>query len=958
MPKKYRPETDDYMIFTSIISMYGMFRPIEDKLRAAGYTGPIFADFDNRIYSNQNINKNTELNFLDLKIEADENGVDTPDWNIEAGFEYKKILTKDAERKFQDYTKKFESYLDLIIKNTPPEEYPEELSEIKYFKAAIRMIKVFGARALWQDQLGFLANARSYDSDMQSIDEIGKNKKPDATRELWREVKKHYPYSQLRDSIINITNLVCDYEENKEKNTYIEQIEYRENYKKALQNYLSANEALEMGPEEKERISKLYCRKVVIDELKNTDGPGKDIDYNAIIKRVEEKEKAGEPTDPDEQKIVDDIREKTNNMYKSNPYKYEHCNSRYSLELEAMGYYVNERDFTGKRGNETFKPEIEAQINAIDMGWPVDELIHIQRLSVILRDTFSVRDRDSKDYIDFAKKCKTFYEEKIKDKPYPSTEKGRRALYREFYSLGKEASEVISSRFQYNEKGDVANIKWDVFKNDIKKTMNKPLSFSQKIVLKQIQVDEKPELSSEGILAIKNKIDTKRRIGHTNSAEFDKLQKAFNKLTIAFNNDTSAFVLYKNLDPKTLNLLEEVKAAAKVYLKEKDKEAKTPEERSTMGKDRYEGALQAYQLVTDLINQNQKNLEDKAKARKEAEDVKARKELREAFFKTGTDNAKRSDDFDVKRAGGEDKFNELKAEEARRDAEQEAKEPVTDAEKYEKLINSCRLKKSDPAVYENAQENETVQNKRIDNLSLMLAAMEMQEKGQPFNMQNVTNRSKVLRNLYSMDSLKIVTENVNGPENLKNGLTFKFRATELKKNLEEALYEVGKVNNNKLFESQNNYQQDLKTVLGKEENALSPGDQKIVAAINEITSIDLNDRSYAGLNAYKLRKANVKLMETIVDAIDPEKMNQVDRDGFKTKFALDALAVLTTYTGCQSVTNKFLQELNTKMADKNKNNIDIENFTKNYGVNNSENASARVKHSVNNNVIKNPVNHI
>ena len=38
MPKKYRPETDDYMLFTSIISMYGMFRPIEDKLRAAGYS--------------------------------------------------------------------------------------------------------------------------------------------------------------------------------------------------------------------------------------------------------------------------------------------------------------------------------------------------------------------------------------------------------------------------------------------------------------------------------------------------------------------------------------------------------------------------------------------------------------------------------------------------------------------------------------------------------------------------------------------------------------------------------------------------------------------------------------------------------------------------------------------------------------------------------------------------------
>ena len=50
MPRKYRASQMDYMFFCCASSIYGMVRPIEEKLKAGGYKGPFLADFDNEIY--------------------------------------------------------------------------------------------------------------------------------------------------------------------------------------------------------------------------------------------------------------------------------------------------------------------------------------------------------------------------------------------------------------------------------------------------------------------------------------------------------------------------------------------------------------------------------------------------------------------------------------------------------------------------------------------------------------------------------------------------------------------------------------------------------------------------------------------------------------------------------------------------------------------------------------------
>ena len=56
MPKKYTPQLDDYMMFAAVSSMYQMFRPIEEKLRAAGYTGVLFSDYDSMLNNQGNEN--------------------------------------------------------------------------------------------------------------------------------------------------------------------------------------------------------------------------------------------------------------------------------------------------------------------------------------------------------------------------------------------------------------------------------------------------------------------------------------------------------------------------------------------------------------------------------------------------------------------------------------------------------------------------------------------------------------------------------------------------------------------------------------------------------------------------------------------------------------------------------------------------------------------------------------
>ena len=959
MPKKYRPIADDYFAFSFITSIYGLLRPVEEKLRAGGYAGPILADFDNTIYSDQNKDTTSPLDFNIMMYNAkkEDKGI----MQHAGRFLMGATLTKDGEREFRDYTKKLDKYIDLLMKNTPPEEYAEELSEMKFYKAYLRVVRVFGARELFEDQLAFLINARAYDADLKSIKEVGNNQEEGVSRELWRQIKKNYPYSAYRDAMTDLVNIASDYEENKEKNTYIEQMEYREKYKKGLQNYLSACKALSMGEEESERIAKLYIRDSVIKERKEQDGPEKNIDYAAIIKRVEDQEEKKLPVDPEDKRIRDEIKKKVDDTYTADRHKYDWCNSRYGMEVEAAGYKTNESNLTGNRGNKFYFSEIEAQINAIDNGWPADELIHIERLHILMR-SFEVGGKQTTPAMRaFSNKCKVFYNERIKDKPYPSTEGERKAFYQAFYALGQEATELTSNNYASpNDFATFVNVKWDVFEKDLKKSMDKKLSFSEKLV---IQHSVYPALTTASVNEIRNSIGTPKRFGHSNSTEFDGLQKAFDKFVRAFQADKTQFKARPEhtLSPEALKILEELRDASKAYLKEKDKDEKDLNDRSAMGKGRYEGAGKAYLLATQLIGKNEEILENRAKEKKEAENVKGRRETREAFFQADDEAVKDAIRFDSQKAGGEEAYNEMLASEARQAAEKEQREPVTDEEKYERLINSCRVKPDAPVNYEDPEQNSVMQKSRIDNLAKMLAAIELQEEGKPFDLEEITNRGKELKNLYSMSVLERVTEKHNGPKELKDALTFKFRAVELKKNLEESLYEVGKAKYRNLYESQNKYQHDLAEILNrnqKNSSKLTDRTLKIVNAINEIMDINLKDNSLVALNAYKLRKANVKIMDAIVQSFDGTKLN--DKDAFGPKMALDTLAVLSTYTGCRAVTNKLLRKINTTMTDArgNLHNINIENFTSNYGVKHSKSVANTNKVMENANQVNNPVNHL
>lgn len=276
-------------------------------------------------------------------------------------------------------------------------------------KAYFRMLKVFGSRELMEDQLGFLINARGFDGDVTPIREIG-DKNNRISREQWRHMRKYYPYSELRDSITELVNLACDREESKTKDNYTEQVEYRENYKKALQNYIAANKALQIGAEDAQRLAKLYLRDEIIKHKKQQDGPDKEVDYYGILKRVEEQEKNGAAVDPEEKAIADGIKDAVEQKYVTDSHRFDWCNSRYGKELDAAGCKeLNEIDITGARGNAVFQPELEAQINAIDMGWPVDELIHIQRLHLIMRKSSYVNKQEEQEvFNNFKTKCTTF----------------------------------------------------------------------------------------------------------------------------------------------------------------------------------------------------------------------------------------------------------------------------------------------------------------------------------------------------------------------------------------------------------------------------------------------------------------------------------------------------------------------------------------------------------------------
>ena len=971
MPKKYRANDEDVFVMAGVKSVYGMFRPIEESLRAGGYKGPIFADFDNELYKDMNVideeatrkkqeeenrrrgvnakkvtpvYKSTDDFFLKVKdnFEMEDKG----SMYMENNISMHKPYTKASEKEFRKYLKKYEDYIDLIIKNTPEDEYSEELAELKYHKTYIRMIKVFGSRELWEDRLGFVVNARGYDADMAGIKEIGKKQNGTTNREVWRIVHKNYPYSDYRDAFIKITNLACDYEENKEKYTYIEQIKYRDDYKKALKEYLSACKELEREPGYKEKYGKLHVRAQIIASLKEADGPAKNVDYEAIIKRVQEQEENGFEPDPKDKEIADMINAQVNDEYEKTKYNdaIDIYNSRYSSELSALGYTVNEKDFTGVRGNRAYYSEVEAQINALDMGWPIDELVHIQRIQIALRANFKPKSRHfTAEDIAKLNRLKVFYNDRIKDKPYPSTEEERQAFYSELYEVSQGIVDATRQEFMsLNDDEQMVTMEWTEFRDDIKRSMDKPLSFAERITLDHVQKDSEPEYTVEKINEVKDKINSKR-FGHSNSKEIERLQKAIGDFETAFEASPESFTENNlpNISAENLKILEELRSSSSAYLMEKDKEKKLPADRSEMGKNRYEGARAAYHMADELLKQRDAWLENEAKKKKDAEIQRGRKEARAVLIDSDSFSGKSYLEQEIREAGGPEAYEALKREEASRAAEIQ---PSTDAEKFDRFIDDCMLTKEDPVTFEDEGYNKEMQQNRVDRLGNMLAAMELKDAGKPFDESAILRRSKEIRAIYALDSLKKSTDTVNGPEKLRNALLARFRATEIKRELEQSLYEVRKLSYKNTAEAQKKYQADVTELLNRKipDNA-SIYTKNIINALKEIKNINTDDKTLVGINAYKIRKANVKLIDAINKSFTAS--SKMDINAYGPRFAMDSLAVLSTYTGCQAVTNRMLQRLNATVKDMEgkKPNINVAEFKNEYGIKNSKKVTRELK---------------
>ena len=940
MPKKYKPTADDIFFVSGSYSIYGMLRPIEEQLQKGGYRGLTLTDFNHNLCNMLEIEENPDMNFRDKMGNA--SVVDEGEIIIDGGVVAGKTLTKDGRREFRDYINKYSNLLELLIKNTPPEEYPEEVAEMKYHQTYIRMLKVFGSRQLFSDKLAFLANARNYDGDFDAIKERGNAAKKGVSREFWRHVRAYYPYSDLRDSYAELTNLACDREESREKETYAGEVEYREKYKKALQNYIAVNRAMEQGPAETERLTKLYLRDEIIKAMKNQDGPDKNVDYYGILKRVAEQETNGQDPDPEEKAISEDIKNRVNAKYTTDAYRFDWCNSRYEKELKAAGTKeLNEADFTGNRGNTVLLSEVEAQINAIDMGWPVDELENIARLQLVLRSTISVGNNpDPQGALDYKNRCRTFYNERIKDKKYPATEEARQAFYRDFYALARESETFISGEFVDNtDDQNFYNGKWEKFSQGVKKTMEKKLSPVQKAVACLAHEEGIADLSAERINAIQNQINTTKRLGHIDSTEFGEFKRTFADFAAAYQANPEAFVISPEhgLSPENLELLKKVREKAKGYLNKLDDAEKNLDKRSPMGKARYEGAAKTFSLVHQLIMKHEKRLEDQAKVKKDAARAKGRKLTRDLFITPGSKNYDTYIDFAKKKAGGEEAYQAHLEAERVQEEEDLAKVPVTDDEKYEKLFDTYRLKKDAPAVTEGDELDS-----RIETLALIHAAKESQKAGKPYDFTAIHDRAKLIRKVYFMDNyFKTVSQNPNGPNGpaiLRDALIYPCRADAVMHTLEECMYEVGQAKYGNTFVAQNKYQADLAEVLSRKREApLSDKMKDLVEAINEVMRINLKDNTMVGMNAYKLRKANVKIMKAVHNVFD-QRYNQFDKDAFAPKLALDTLAVLTTYTGCEPVTRKFLQHLNytKKTNEGQKLNLNFDSFTRTFGVKHSK----------------------
>ena len=203
MPRKYKPTADEYFFFFFSEPVYGMLRPIEEQLKKGGYRGLTLTDFNHNLCNMLEIEENPDMNFRDKMQNASvvDEGEIIVDGRVIAG----KTLTKNGRRDFRDYINKYSNLLELLIKNTPPEEYPEEVAEMKYHQTYIRMLKVFGSRQLFSDKLAFLPNARNYDGDFDGIKERGNAAAKGVSREFWRHVRAYYPYSDLNVDCITLS---------------------------------------------------------------------------------------------------------------------------------------------------------------------------------------------------------------------------------------------------------------------------------------------------------------------------------------------------------------------------------------------------------------------------------------------------------------------------------------------------------------------------------------------------------------------------------------------------------------------------------------------------------------------------------------------------------------------------------------------------------------------------------
>ena len=960
MPRRYRANADDVYVFTFLLGVYGALKPIEEKLRAGGYIGPILPDFDNNIYSKYEIIdeeatrkkqeaadkkkggsapkvspefKKSDISFSKVDFEDSYES----DFRFESNISGVTLLSKKGEKDFREYIKKLEDYMDLLIKNTPKEEYADELKAVEFFEANLRIIKVFGSRAFLYDRMGFLVNTRGYDADVSYISDK-KGLSHSVSRELWKNVDRYYPYGDIRNAVTSLLNTACDYEEDKNKDNYISQIEYRERYKECIMNYYSAMKGVENGPEEFDRLLRVAIRDDVIKEYKDRDAKDKKgiyVDYEAIYIRVEQQIKNGQESSKDDLDIYNRIKERVDKIVSTERVKKDLYNSKYFHELNSMEYWTNEKDFTGFRGNMQLYDEVEVQLNAIDMGWPLDEIPHVQRIFKMTKpgmgsNSYAYGEKEKA----IISKARTFYNERIKDKPYPSKDSERKAFYRDFYQISKEMSDIIAVCVDL-EDGSLTWHKWSTFAKDIKESMNKPLSFADKIVINHIQKD--PEVTFEDIASIKTSIET-TRFGHKNSQEYNNLVNAyndFNNLAVTIDG-TEAFKVNSNklMNSYNLDVLKDLREAAKVYLKSKDKDKKMPNDRSTLGQKRYEGAMKAYHLADKLIKLNEAEIKRRADIKREAEQEKGRKETMEAF---GDKENVKLVTYNTYKAGGKEQYNALLAEEAKKEADALKKEPVTDEEKYERFINSCRTKKEDPISLDDDNLNNELQNKRVDDLAKMLAAIEFQEAGKEFNDKLIEEKADEIKTIYSLAALKISTENLNGPERLKNALSFTFRAVDTKRELEMSLYEVGKVNCKNTYFSQKNYQKDIAEILERPDTGeIGLAANGIESALREIVKINTEDGTLVGINSYNFRKANVKLANEIKSYFD--KCNVIDVTEPDTKFAFDCLAVLDTYTGCKPVTNRLLQSIDDKvmLSIGRKNNINLESFNTDYGVDHSK----------------------